>query len=146
VVSGSKQKAERTAADVQSVEHGITYDDFHEGVAADVYNAVYICSPSALHLPYAETAAELGKAVLCEKTLEAINFRSYPPYLVVVPLEEDAQAIETGQSRRYGWLGRVLDIRMIVNIVHRISTDEWYRLVSAISDHILSNRILIPQI
>jgi xylose dehydrogenase (NAD/NADP) len=35
------------------------------------YDAVYVCTPNALHLPYAETAADQGKAVLCEKPLEA---------------------------------------------------------------------------
>lgn len=70
-VSGSKSKAERVAADTESIEHGITYDEFHDGAAAKAYDAVYICSPNALHLPYAETAAELGKAILCEKPIEA---------------------------------------------------------------------------
>ena len=42
----------------------------------DAYDAVYICSPNALHLPYAETAAALGKAVLCEKPIEASSERA----------------------------------------------------------------------
>lgn len=69
-VSGSKSKAERVATD-HGVEFGITYDEFHDGAAADAYDAVYVCSPNALHLPYAETAARLGKGVLCEKPMEA---------------------------------------------------------------------------
>ncbi|WP_313693493.1 D-xylose 1-dehydrogenase Gfo6 [Halorarum halobium] len=70
-VSGSTEKADRVAAERATVEHGLTYDEFHEGVASDAYDAVYVCSPNALHLPYVETAAELGKAVLCEKPIEA---------------------------------------------------------------------------
>lgn len=70
-VSGSKSKAERAVADHDSIEHGITYDQFHDGAAADSYDAVYVCSPNALHLQYAKTAADFGKAVLCEKPMEA---------------------------------------------------------------------------
>jgi len=70
LVSSDKAKAERVADDCDA-EAGITYDEFHDGVAADAYDAVYICTPNALHLPYVETAADLGKAVLCEKPMEA---------------------------------------------------------------------------
>nr|WP_324185985.1 D-xylose 1-dehydrogenase Gfo6 [Halococcus agarilyticus] len=70
-VSGSKRKARRIADDSATIEHGITYDEFHDGVAADAYDAVYVCSPNALHLPFVETAAGLDKAILCEKPIEA---------------------------------------------------------------------------
>lgn len=70
-VSGSKEKAQRVAGEVETITHGITYDEFHDGAASDAYDAVYVCSPNALHLPYVETAAELGKAVFCEKPMEA---------------------------------------------------------------------------
>lgn len=70
-VSGSASKAEHVADRSPTVQYGITYDEFHDGVAIDAYDAVYVCSPNALHLPYAETAADLGKAVLCEKPIEA---------------------------------------------------------------------------
>jgi len=53
-----------------TIDHAITYDEYHDGVAADAYDAVYVCTPNALHLPYVETAAELGKDVLCEKPME----------------------------------------------------------------------------
>ena len=71
VVSSSTGKAEAVADGHGTIEHAITYDEYHEGVAADAYDAVYVCTPNALHLPYVETAAELGKAVLCEKPMEA---------------------------------------------------------------------------
>ena len=71
VVSSTEEKAEDVTGEAESIEHAITYDDFHEGAAADAYDAIYIATPNALHLEYAETAAELEKAVLCEKPMEA---------------------------------------------------------------------------
>ena len=69
-VSSSSEKAERLA-DQNDVDNGISYEEFHEGKAADAYDAVYIGTPNASHLEYAETAAELNKAVLCEKPMES---------------------------------------------------------------------------
>ena len=70
VVSGDERKAAAVAEGTESVEHGITYDEFHDGVGADAYDAVYVATPNALHLPFVETAAALGKDVLCEKPME----------------------------------------------------------------------------
>lgn len=70
LVSGSAEKATRLA-DENDVERGITYEQYHDGVAADEYDAVYVATPNAYHLNYVETAAELGKGVLCEKPMEA---------------------------------------------------------------------------
>jgi xylose dehydrogenase (NAD/NADP) len=69
-VSSSTEKAERLA-DENGVDHGISYDEFHDGEAADAYDAIYIGTPNAFHLEYAETAAELDKAILCEKPMES---------------------------------------------------------------------------
>ncbi|MGQ3330192.1 D-xylose 1-dehydrogenase Gfo6 [Halorubrum sp. FL23] len=71
VVSGSAQKVAAATDLADSIEHGITYEEFHDGVAEDAYDAVYVVTPNGAHLPYVETAADLGKAVLCEKPLEA---------------------------------------------------------------------------
>ncbi|MFC6976629.1 D-xylose 1-dehydrogenase Gfo6 [Halomicroarcula sp. GCM10025709] len=71
LVSGDAEKARAVGADSATVERGITYDEFHDGVASDAYDAVYVVTPNAEHLPFVETAAELGKAVLCEKPMEA---------------------------------------------------------------------------
>jgi xylose dehydrogenase (NAD/NADP) len=60
------------AVDALADEHGLTGlspTEFRDGVAADEYDAVYIATPNATHLDYVETAAEQGKAVLCEKPL-----------------------------------------------------------------------------
>ena len=70
LVSSSTEKAERLAAE-HGVDSGVSYEEFHDGVAADEYDAVYVGTPNAYHLEYAETAAALGKAVLCEKPMEA---------------------------------------------------------------------------
>ncbi|WP_265110785.1 D-xylose 1-dehydrogenase Gfo6 [Halosolutus halophilus] len=75
-VSSTTEKAERVAETVDRAERGISYEQFHDGVAADRYDAVYICTPNALHLPYARTAAQYGKAVLCEKPMERDTERS----------------------------------------------------------------------
>ena len=69
-VSSSEEKAGRVA-DEHGLEAGVTYEEFHDGTAAEHYDAVYVCTPNALHLPYVETAADLEKAVLCEKPMEA---------------------------------------------------------------------------
>ena len=92
LVSSSTAKAERVAADVAAagdgddeesaddddgvgfVAHrprGLSYDEFHDGDARGEYDAVYVCTPNALHLEYVESAAEHGKHVLCEKPMEA---------------------------------------------------------------------------
>ncbi|MFB6173275.1 MAG: D-xylose 1-dehydrogenase Gfo6 [Halobacteriales archaeon] len=69
-VSSSREKAERVAEEAGATA-AITYEAFHDGAAAGEYDAVYVCTPNALHLPYVETAAGLGKHVLCEKPMEA---------------------------------------------------------------------------
>lgn len=71
VVSGSSEKAERVADDHDHVTRALTYDEFLDGQARDAYDAVYIVTPNALHLPYVEAAAEFGKPILCEKPIEA---------------------------------------------------------------------------
>ncbi|WP_435125547.1 D-xylose 1-dehydrogenase Gfo6 [Halobaculum sp. D14] len=71
LVTSSTAKGEEVAADVDTVTDVVTYDEFHDGAAADAYDAVYICTPNAYHLDFARTAAELGKDVLTEKPMEA---------------------------------------------------------------------------
>lgn len=76
VVSSSTEKAEEFAADFDTVEAALTYDEFVDGEGVDHYDAVYIATPNSLHLPYVEAAAEYGKDVLCEKPMEASVERS----------------------------------------------------------------------
>ena len=70
LVSSTSQKAERIAAE-NDVAHGYSYDEFTAGEGTDHYDAIYVCTPNALHLDYVEAAAELGKPVICEKPIEA---------------------------------------------------------------------------
>ncbi|MGM0606263.1 MAG: D-xylose 1-dehydrogenase Gfo6 [Halobacteriota archaeon] len=86
LVSGDREKATDVAADSDTVEQAITYDEFHDGEAVDAYDAVYVVTPNALHLPFVETAAELDKAVLCEKPMEATVERAER----IVEVSEDA--------------------------------------------------------
>jgi xylose dehydrogenase (NAD/NADP) len=70
LVSGSAAKAERIASE-HGVEHGTDYEGFHDGDHEGAYDAVYVGTPNATHLEFVERAAELGKAVICEKPMEA---------------------------------------------------------------------------
>ena len=70
LVSSASENAKEVAAK-HGIHTGISYEAFHEGTAVREYDAIYIGTPNALHLEYAETAASLGKAVLCEKPMEA---------------------------------------------------------------------------
>jgi xylose dehydrogenase (NAD/NADP) len=76
LVSSSTEKARTVAENTDTDCRGITYDQFHGGVASDEYDAIYICTPNALHLEYAETAASFGKHVLCEKPIERSSARA----------------------------------------------------------------------
>ena len=71
LVSSTTEKAEAVAADLDGAEAALTYDEYAEGAATDHYDAVYVCTPNGLHQSNVAPAAEYGKAVLCEKPLEA---------------------------------------------------------------------------
>jgi len=75
LVSGDRTKADRIAAE-RGVDRAVTYEEFLDGAATGAYDAVYVATPNALHLPYAEHAAEHGKHVLCEKPMEATADRA----------------------------------------------------------------------
>ncbi|MBV0925826.1 Gfo/Idh/MocA family oxidoreductase [Halomicroarcula limicola] len=76
LVSSDREKASDLAAETAGAERGITYEEFHDGDESDAYDAAYIVTPNALHLEYVETAAELGKDVLCEKPMERDSDRA----------------------------------------------------------------------
>jgi xylose dehydrogenase (NAD/NADP) len=52
------------------------YDGYKAGTLANAYDAVYVATPNRRHLPHVETAASQGKAVICEKPLEATTQRA----------------------------------------------------------------------
>lgn len=68
-ISGSADN--RAAVEEQFGLTTTDYDGYRTGELVDRYDAVYVATPNQLHLPHAETAAEQGKAVVCEKPLEA---------------------------------------------------------------------------
>jgi len=74
VVSGDAAKAARVGEKYDA--EALTYEAFEAGEAVDAYDAVYVCTPNARHLPHVETAAGQGKHVLCEKPLEATRERA----------------------------------------------------------------------
>jgi len=55
---------------------GLTAEQFRDGEALEAYDAVYVCTPNATHLPYVEFSAEHGKDVLCEKPMEVSSERA----------------------------------------------------------------------
>lgn len=69
VVSGSAEK--RTELSGTYRVTAIDYEEYAAGVATEEYDAVYVATPNRLHLPHVEAAARYGKAVICEKPLEA---------------------------------------------------------------------------
>lgn len=75
VVSGSQEKAD-SVADEFDVGHALTYNQFEGGDSADAFDAVYICTPNATHFDLCRAAATHGKAVLCEKPVEATAERA----------------------------------------------------------------------
>lgn len=76
LVSSTTEKAELVATDTVGAVDGISYDEFNDGVVREEYDAVYICTPNALHLEYVDTAADFGKDVLCEKPMERDSDRA----------------------------------------------------------------------
>lgn len=69
LITGSPEKGEEVAKEV-GAERVLSYDEFHEGEGTDVYDAVYIATPTGRHLQYVKTATELGKDVIVEKPIE----------------------------------------------------------------------------
>jgi xylose dehydrogenase (NAD/NADP) len=75
VVTDIDADAVATVADEHDLT-GLSPDEFEGGEAVDAYDAVYVATPNATHLEYVEAAAAQGKAVLCEKPLEATAERA----------------------------------------------------------------------
>lgn len=76
LVSGDQRKARTIAKGSNTIQRSISYDEFHEGEGADNYEAVYVSTPNALHLPFVSSAARHGKHVLCEKPMETTVARA----------------------------------------------------------------------
>lgn len=84
LVSGDQEKATQVGSSV-GADHALTYEEFNDGVATASYDAVYVATPNAKHLPFIESAAAHGKHVIVEKPLEA-------------SIERARQAVETCEN------------------------------------------------
>lgn len=69
VVSSSPRQARQVAEAHDAVS--MDYAEFEAGDYQQAYDAVYVATPNATHYRYVGSAAEQGKAVLCEKPLAA---------------------------------------------------------------------------
>ena len=99
---------------------GLSPAEFHDGVAADEYDAVYVATPNAAHLEYVETAADLGKPILCEKPLEATVDRAERlvaacadadvPLMVGYRMQTDPAVRRTAELLGAGFAGDVVHV------------------------------------
>jgi xylose dehydrogenase (NAD/NADP) len=69
LVTGSPEKGENAASE-HGVDRVLSYEKFEDGSASDVYDAVYVATPTGRHLESVEAAAEQGKHVITEKPME----------------------------------------------------------------------------
>jgi xylose dehydrogenase (NAD/NADP) len=114
LVSGSREKAERVA-DAAGVPHALDYEGFHAGGASGAYDAAYVATPNATHLEHVAAAAGLGKAVLCEKPLEATVERAERlvaacedagvPLMVAYRMQTEPTVRLARALVREGWVG-----------------------------------------
>ena len=107
VVSGSPDKA-NAACEQFGISRSMTYDEFHDGVASDEFDAVYVATPNAHHLEFIETAANHDKDVICEKPLE-------------VTVDRAKQAVEVCETS---------DVTLMM--AYRLQTDPAIRKVRAL--------------
>ena len=76
LVTGSPDEAQDLIDEHDTVERAVSYDEYQDGEATDAYDAVYVATPNAKHLPNVEAAAEYDKDVLCEKPMESSSERA----------------------------------------------------------------------
>ncbi|WP_136601608.1 D-xylose 1-dehydrogenase Gfo6 [Salinigranum halophilum] len=125
---------------------GVTPEAFTDGDVADEYDAVYVATPNATHLEYVEAAAEQGKAVLCEKPLEATLERAERlvatceaadvPLMVGYRMQTDPAVRRVKELLDEGFIGDVVHVHASMSQVMlgelSESTDQW-RLDPALS-------------
>lgn len=107
------RKSRGRAEEVSTATAAITYEEFVDGEATDEYDAVYVCTPNAYHLQYVRAAANHGKAVLCEKPMEATLERAEElvaaaedvPLMVAYRMQTDPQVRRMRELVREGAIG-----------------------------------------
>ncbi|WP_434521132.1 D-xylose 1-dehydrogenase Gfo6 [Halorubrum sp. AS12] len=137
LVSSSRDKASAAAAEIPTVEAALSYEEFTDGEATEEYDAAYVCTPNALHLPYAEAAAEHGKAVLCEKPVESTRERAERlvaatedvPLMVAYRMETDPQVRRMRELIAEGAIGDPVAVHgsMSQQMLETVSgdADQW---------------------
>ncbi|WP_246308268.1 D-xylose 1-dehydrogenase Gfo6 [Halosimplex rubrum] len=131
-VTGTPETGERLVTEYD-LERILSYDEFHDGEALTEYDAVYICTPNALHLEYAESAADFGKPVLCEKPLEATSERARQlrdvcdeagvPLMTAYRMQLEPVTRRLREWIRDGKLGDIVAVRGSLDI--DIPNDQW---------------------
>lgn len=140
VASVAVSNSDEKVADVMSetgMETAITYEEFVDGNATEAYDAVYICTPNARHLPYAAAAADHGKAVLCEKPVEATHERAQKlltatedvPLMVAYRMQTDPQVRRMRELITEGAIGDPVVVhghmgQQLLDVVSG-SPDQW---------------------
>lgn len=130
------------AVDEVTTEHdltGVTPDEFTAGAVADEYDAVYVATPNATHLEYVEAAAGQGKAVLCEKPMEATLDRAEQvvsvcadhgvPLMIGYRMQTDPAVRRVKDLLTEGFVGDVVHVHaaMSQTMLGELSaaTDQW---------------------
>jgi len=133
------EKQAQSAAERYGASHFGT--DYAEALASANVDAVVLCLPHDLHLPFSVQASEAGKHVLVEKPM-ALNEAEAQE--MVAAAERTATQLSVGQSTRYmptfqeakrvidsGRIGRVLNvIHQRMFMVEKVSTD-WRKSQAA---------------
>jgi xylose dehydrogenase (NAD/NADP) len=137
-VSSSIEKAADAVEGHPTIEEAITYEEFHEGAASEAYDAVYIATPNALHPQYAETAAELGKAILCEKPMadrtdraaEMLEATQGTTLMIAYRMHTEPIVRRMRELVQQGFVGEVVEIRgrMSQRLLEMIPDRDQWRL------------------
>ena len=146
LVSDTAEKAERVARDVDGAVRGISYDGFHNGAARMEYDAVYVCTPNALHHEYVEAASSFGKDVLCEKPMERDSDRARDlvatcadagvELMIAYRMHTEPTVRRARELVREGYVGEPMEIRgdMSQRLLERIDPDpDQWRLDAALA-------------
>ena len=137
-VSSSTEKAEDAADGHPTIEHGLTYEDFHDGTGADAYDGVYIATPNAVHPQYAETAATLDKAILCEKPMAdsveraegMVEATRETTLMIAYRMHTEPAVRRMRELVQEGFVGEVVEIRgrMSQRLLEMFSDPDQWRL------------------
>jgi xylose dehydrogenase (NAD/NADP) len=138
-VSSTTEKASRVADAMEGGVRGVSYDEFHEGAAREEYDAVYVCTPNALHREYVETAASFGKHVLCEKPMERDSARGRElvelceaagvELMIAYRMQTEPAVRRARELIQAGYVGHPMEVRgdMSQRLLERVNPDpnQW---------------------